>query len=222
VGVVATYLLWWLVQALGMPLLSQLLTQFVNVGVIILIIIFQPEVRRFLLLLGNTTLRGRSNFLRNLLEPNGKSNASGSNDYVDKIRIALSLLAKQKAGALIVLSKDINLTGVATGGVDIGAEISVELLMSIFNKTSPLHDGAVIIANDRIEKAGVILPVSTNQNLPKSAGLRHRAAAGVTERASIGVFVVSEETGIISYAFDGKLQRRIGEKRLGELLLKDY
>ncbi len=217
IGVLTLYVVWWLVSQLEMDLLSAVLDQFVKVGVIIIIIIFQPEVRRFLLFLGNTTLRQRSNFVGRILDRNIE-NTEEKARQIRAMRSALVRLSKNKTGALLVLAGNLSLDGLVSSGVSMDSEISEPLLESIFNKESPLHDGAVLISNAKIKSASCILPVSENPNLPKSAGLRHRAAVGITERANVASFVVSEETGFISYAVDGELHRRISEDELKELL----
>ena len=217
IGVLTLYVIWWLVNQLKMDLLSAVLRQFVSVGVIILIIIFQPEVRRFLLILGNTTLRQRSNFLGRILDRN-LDNAELNAQQIQALRAALLRMGRRKTGALIVMSHNSSLEGLINSGVSLEAQVSEPLIESIFNKESPLHDGAVVIENGKIKAASCILPVSENPNLPKTAGLRHRAAVGITERANVAAFIVSEETGNLSFAFDGKLQRKISEQKLTELL----
>ncbi len=217
IGVIIFFLLWWVVKALQMDLLSLLLNQVVNLGVIILIIIFQPEVRRFLLMLGNTTLKRRSKLLQRFLDRKEDA-ATPKLGAVMAVKKALVQMAKDKTGALIILANDINLDGITTSGIFLDAKISEPLLESIFNKESPLHDGAVIIENDRVKMASVVLPVSDSTKLPRSVGLRHRAAVGLAEKADITALVVSEETGSISVAQNGKLQRRISEKQLEEIL----
>lgn len=220
VGVILIYILSWLVKMLHMDLLSSVLGQFVSVGVLMLLIIFQPEVRRFLLILGNNTLRQRSNFFGRLLS--GKLNIF-ENDVLsqnaEEVSKAMLRMSKTKTGALIVFTSNLNLEYFSNSGVVLDAKISQPLIESIFNKESPLHDGAVIISDNKIHAASVVLPLSSNPDLPKSAGLRHRAAVGVTENTNVSVFIVSEETGYVSYAVEGKLTRKISEKRLNELLV---
>lgn len=217
IGTIIFFLLWWVVKALQMDLLSLLLNQVVNLGVIILIIIFQPEVRRFLLMLGNTTLRRRSKLLQRLLD---KSDGISTPKLASVVAIKKALLqmSKDKIGVLIILSNDISLEGITNSGVVLNAKISEPLLESIFNKESPLHDGAVIIENDRIKMASVVLPVSDSGKLPRDVGLRHRAAVGLAEKASITALIVSEETGGISIAQHGKLYRNVSEKKLEDTL----
>lgn len=221
VGVLTLYVVWWLVNQLGMDLLSAVLDQFVSVGVIIIIIIFQPEVRRFLLFLGNTTLRQRSNFLGRILDRN-LENTEEKARQLRALRSAIVRMSKRKTGALIVLAGSLDLEGLVSSGVEMDADISEPLLESIFNKYSPLHDGAVIVGSNRLKLASCVLPVSDNPNLPKSAGLRHRAGVGISERANVAAFIVSEETGGISVAYEGKLRRNLDEKELKTLLSEHY
>ncbi|WP_282774781.1 diadenylate cyclase CdaA [Phaeodactylibacter xiamenensis] len=221
VGVLTLYVVWWLVNQLEMDLLSAVLDQFVSVGVIIIIIIFQPEVRRFLLFLGNTTLRQRSNFLGRILDRNLESTEEKVRQ-LRALRSAIVRMSKRKTGALIVLAGNLDLDGLVSSGVAMDADITEPLLESIFNKHSPLHDGAVIVSNGRLQSASCVLPVSENPNLPSSAGLRHRAAVGITERANVAAFIVSEETGQISIAVEGELRRKLDEQELKSLLSEYY
>ena len=221
VGVVMLYILWMVVDALGMDMLKTLLGQFVSVGVLILIIIFQPEVRRFLLFLGNTTLRQRSNFFERIFSKNFNQQEEDHQLEIKKqLQSAIMRMAKSKTGALIILAKDSNLEGIVSGGIPLDAQVSQPLIESIFNKESPLHDGALIISERKIQLASAILPVSEKSDLPKRVGLRHRAAVGLTEKTQVGAFIVSEENGKISFASEGKLISRLSEEELGALLTK--
>ncbi len=221
IGLLTLYVIWWLVGELNMDLLKAVLGQFVNVGFIILIIIFQPEVRRFLLFLGNTTLRQRSNVLSRILDRN-LEHTQQKQDQIRAIKAAILSMSAKKTGALIVLAKNLTLEGLINSGIALDAQISEALIESIFNKESPLHDGAVIIDQGKIVRASCILPVSESPRLPKSVGLRHRAAIGISERANIAAFIVSEETGSISFAYGGHLTRRLSEKKLHGLLSEHY
>ena len=221
IGVLILYVVWWLVNQLNMSLLAAVLDQFIDVGVIIIIIIFQPEVRRFLLFLGNSTLRQRSNFLGRLLDQNMEVSEQ-KEAHIKALKRAMLRMARRKTGALIVITKNLSLDGMVNSGVPLDASISDPLLESIFNKESPLHDGAVLIAHGQVKAASVILPVSENPKLPKSAGLRHRAAVGLSERIDVAAFIVSEETGNISLAYKGELIRKISEEQLEQLLDQHY
>jgi diadenylate cyclase len=216
-GVIIMYVIWWLVGVLKMDLLALLLKQFVSVGVIVLIIIFQPEVRRFLLLLGNTTIRQRSNFFNRMLDRNMDTSIYRTNS-IKEIKEAMIRMSKKKWGALIVLARNLEMQGISSSGVEMEATISQALLESIFNKEGPLHDGAVLIANNLIHAASCILPVSDNPSLPQSVGLRHRAAVGITERMKVACLIVSEETGSISFAYGGELRRHLTEGEVESLL----
>ncbi|MFQ5447385.1 MAG: diadenylate cyclase CdaA [Saprospiraceae bacterium] len=221
IGVVILYVIWWLVRMLKMDMLSLILDQFVSVGFIIIIIIFQPEVRRFLLLLGSTTQKGRDTFLGRWLMKNIEPSESKQSQMLE-IKSALIRMSKTRTGALLVFSKKLELDNICHNYVTLDARISESLILSIFQKESPLHDGAVVISRNRILAAGGVLPVSESPSLPESAGLRHRAATGLTERTTAATFVVSEETGAISFAEQGILEMAITEARLTELLDEHY
>ena len=188
IGVIAIFGIWKLTNLLDMRLTSSFFEQFASVGIIMLLIVFQPEIRRFLLVLGNTTLRQRYHFFDRwisggkALTPNEKQRHSRS------IKTSILRLSKEKTGALIVISNQIPLDNIITSGVKLDANISHELIESIFTKKSPLHDGAIIISNGKIKAASCILPLSEHQNLPKNTGLRHRAAVGTTEQNDVIVF----------------------------------
>ena len=217
VGVVSLYAIWWLVKALKMALLSQILGQFVSVGVIVIAIVFQPELRRFLLLLGNQTLRGRLPFLNSFAE-----NRDDNTLEIKELQKAILGLGKNHTGALIVIANNSTMLNISESGVMMDAKISKALIMSIFNKESPLHDGAIVINNHKILAAGCVLPLSESNNLPRETGLRHRAAVGATETASVTAFIVSEENGKISMAHQGHLSLDLNAESLIEMLKKYY
>ena len=217
VGVVTLYAVWWLVTQLGMTLLSAVLDQFVKVGVIVLIIIFQPEVRRFLLFLGNSTLSQRSNVIARFFARNVESQQE-KHTSVEILKNSLIAMAKHREGALIILSKDAILDSQIHSGVFMDAQITEGLLRSIFNKQGPLHDGAVIIESGRVHQASVILPVSERSDLPEKAGLRHRSGVGITEHSDVASIIVSEERGEISLAKNGLLFMGVDEVQLSEFL----
>ncbi len=217
-GIVIIYLLWWLVGILKMDMLSMILSQFVNVGFIIIIIIFQQEVRRFLLMLGNTTLGRRTDVMFRWLTRNlDKKPINEALNF--EIKQALLRMSKEKIGALIVFSHSFELEPILQSGTRLDANISQSLLLSIFQKESPLHDGAVLIGKGKILAASCILPISDSSSLPAKAGLRHRAGLGITERSGATTFIVSEETGAISFAEGGKIEFAITESRLSEILI---
>lgn len=225
IGVILVFVVSWLVRALDMDLLSLILGQIVSVGVIMLLIIFQPEVRRFLLLLGNSTLRQRSNFFSRLIDKNFGPQSEAplqQQEQIQAIKKAILRMSTNKTGALIVFLNNFNLEIFSNSGVKLDANISQPLIESVFNKSSPLHDGAMVISNHKIHAASCILPVSANPDVPKSAGLRHRAGLGATEITGAAVFIVSEENGKITFAHEGKLKRNLTEQQLLELLIAHY
>jgi diadenylate cyclase len=206
-GVAAIYLIWKLVEALQMELLAEILGNFMGVGVIALVIVFQQEIRKFLLLLGSTSFTRRRRFLRQLkwIKTEDESEVG-----VEEISLACRDLASTRTGALIVIERQSGLGSYSDTGTAINAKLSARLLESIFNKSSPLHDGAVIISGNKIVAAGCILPITEKTSLPRRFGLRHRAAIGIAEKTDALVVIVSEETGDVSLAindqFDNKIQ----------------
>ena len=215
VGIVAIFLIWQVVKALQMELLSSILGAFVSVGFIALIIIFQPEIRRFLFTIGTQAQEGklaqRFKFLRIT------SNAGLNLDAITK---ACQNMSDLKQGALILLARKNNLDDIASTGVMVNADISNSLIENIFFKNSPLHDGAMIIRNNRIISARCILPVTQKTNIPGHYGLRHRAAIGVTEVNDCIALVVSEETGNISIVENGEIQT-LKASELKEIIEKE-
>lgn len=199
-GIVAIFLISRLVKALQMELLSSILGAFVSVGFIALIIIFQPEIRRFLFTIGTQAQEGR--FLHKFKFLKVRSNV---NLDIDPIVKACQNMSDIKQGALILITRNNNLDDIASTGVVINADISHSLIENIFFKNSPLHDGAMIIGHNRISAARCILPVSKKSNIPGHYGLRHRAAIGVTEDNDCIAIVVSEETGNISIVTGGEI-----------------
>jgi diadenylate cyclase len=179
-----------------------------------------PEIRRFLLLLGDTTLKGRTNILNQVF---GKTvfSTTPQEDTAKEVKNALLRMSRIKTGALIVFADGAALQDLVETGVVLNADVSQQLLESIFQKESPLHDGAILISNGKIHAASCILPISNNLNLPQKMGLRHRAAVGITEITTCSVFTVSEETGRISFFREGKWTEYLKEDNL-ELLLRNY
>lgn len=214
VGIVLIYLLWLLVKAMKMELLGSIMGQVMGVGVIALIVVFQQEIRKFLLLLGNRYLKGgKLKFLKNAKMQGGYSAAS-----IEKISTAAIEMAQTKTGALIVISMGASLKTFAEYGEVINADINIQLLKSIFFKDAPLHDGAVLIENDKIYAAKCVLPVSSNTDLPVEYGLRHRSALGMAEVTETIVIVVSEQTGKISVAHDSRIYKLSHPERLSKMI----
>ena len=216
-GLVSFYLLYLVVKATGMELLSKILGQFMSVGVLASIILFQQEIRRFLLNVGKATALERMRAWSWGRPTEAAPLAVGP--FVE----AAKSLSNKLTGALICFTQASDLTPFADSGDRLDAEISKRLLLAIFNKTSPLHDGAVIVANGRLLAARCILPVSENPNVPASLGLRHRAAIGLSEITDAVVLVVSEETGAMSLVHHGEVYRNLTtpelRTRLNEWLL---
>lgn len=214
VGIVIIYLLWLLVKAMKMELLGSIMGQVIGVGMIALIVVFQQEIRRFLLMLGNKYFkRGKLVFLKNARMQGGYSAAS-----IDKISAAAIEMAETKTGALIVISMGASMKTFAEYGEIINADINIQLLKTIFFKDTPLHDGAVLIENDRIFAAKCVLPVSSNPDLPPEYGLRHRSALGMSEVTDTIIIVVSEQTGKISVAHDSKIYKLSHSDRLSKMI----
>lgn len=210
-GFLSLYLIFLVVEAAEMELLSAILGQFMGVGVLAVIILFQQEIRKFLLLVGKTTAFERENFFKNF--PWRKSDA-GKNFNITPIIEAAKTLGGSNTGALVVLSKSSELKFYAESGDPIDALVSKRLLLAIFNKNSPLHDGAVIVHNDKIKAARCILPVSEREDLPAQFGLRHRAAIGMSEATDTLIIVVSEETGEMSAVRNGVIFHNLSTQEL--------
>lgn len=218
-GIVAIILIWQVVNALQMELLSQILGAFISVGFIALIVIFQPEIRRFLLALGTTTFirkRGRR-FLFWRINIDG-----GSSIDANAIVMACNHMSELKQGALIILSRKNELKQYVNTGEIMDAVLSAPLLENIFYGQGPLHDGAVIVSQNKIMAAGCILPVSGSTSISKRFGLRHRAALGITEVSDAIAIIVSEETGKISYALGGKLVTKTGIAELKTIIETEF
>ena len=211
-GLVSFYLLYLVVKATGMELLTKILGQFMSVGVLASIILFQQEIRRFLLNVGKATA------LERMRSWTWGRPAEAAPLAVGPFVEAAKSLSNKLTGALICFTQSSDLTPFADSGDRLDAEISKRLLLAIFNKTSPLHDGAVIVANGRLQAARCILPVSENPDVPASLGLRHRAAIGLSEITDAVVLVVSEETGAMSLVRHGEVHRNLPTGELRALL----
>lgn len=213
-GIVSFLVIWILVsKVFEMRLLGAIMDTFMSIGVLVVIILFQDEIRRFLITLGsNKTLKSIVRFF-------GMNNSSLSSDTdATPIVLACMNMAKSKTGALIVIQQEMNLAFVENTGDRINSDVNSLLIENIFFKNSPMHDGAMVISHNRIMAAGCILPVSQNQNIAKHYGLRHRAALGLTEETDAKVIVVSEERGKISFVEGGKIHSNITPEKLQELL----
>lgn len=217
-GILAIYLLWKLVSAFQMEMLGEILGQFIGVGVIALIIVFQQELRQFLLFIGSReVISERPGFMQRWF---GGGSSAQPNDYSSIVR-ACSNMAKTKTGALIVIGRRSDPSVFTKAYKPIDAKLSSSLLESIFFKNSPLHDGAVIIREQRIVSAGGVLPVSEIEEQHTGIGMRHRAALGITEQTDALAIVVSEETGKITLAEKGVLSEPLDAEQLKKWLSPD-
>jgi len=213
IGLLIMYLLSFVVSTLEMNMLQKILRQFINAGFILLVIVFQPEIRRFLFYIGRGSGIGKNQFWKRLLLRNMRSSPFDEK-LVDEIAKAVSNMSAAKTGALIVFADSSERQFFADTGVMLDSNISGKLIESIFNKYSPIHDGAMVIVDNQIMGAGCVLPVSENPDLPSSVGMRHRAAVGITEHIDASVIIVSEETGKISWTKRGRLRLGISYKTL--------
>lgn len=221
-GVLSIYLFYLLARALDMSLVSKILGQFIGVGVIAAFILFQPEIRKFLLMVGRTADWRNGAFSKILLKEHEIDNHIDINAVVK----AAQELATENTGALIVFSKSPELQFYVDSGDIINADISKRLLITIFNKHSPMHDGAAIISEGKIKAVRCILPVSNNEKIPAHYGLRHRSAIGLTEITDSIVLIVSEETGEMSLAqgseIDSNLTSSEIRAKLNQYLYEEY
>ena len=215
IGIVAIFVIWQLVKFLQMEMLTAILGAFVSVGFIALIIIFQPEIRRFLFTIGAQAQEGK--LARKFKFLRVRSNVDLDIDSITKACLNMSDI---KQGALILITRKNNIDDIVATGVVVNADISHSLIENIFFKNSPLHDGAMVIRHNRITAARCILPVSNKTNIPGHYGLRHRAAIGVTEVNDCIAIVVSEETGGISMVTGGEIQT-VKSSELKEMIEKE-
>lgn len=218
VGIMVFVLVWLFVsQVLEMRLLGAILDKLVSVGVIALIVIFQEDIRKFLYELGTQkSIRRMVNFFNSY---KGKDKEADK-ETIMPIVLACMSMSKKYVGALIVIEHGVPLKDIVDTGEVIDAKINQRLIENIFFKNSPLHDGAMIISNQRIEAAGCILPVSHNNDIPKELGLRHRAAMGISQASDAMAIVVSEETGRISVAIKGEFKLRLSAEELESILTR--
>jgi uncharacterized protein (TIGR00159 family) len=205
-----------------MELIGTLLGQFISLGFIALIIVFQQEVRRFLLVLGTNSIISRNSITRQILPWNWNAKTKRVTLNIPAIIKACRQMSKDRTGAIIVLAKSSELKYYSNTGDIIDAEISHRLIENIFFKNSPMHDGAIIIVNNKIKAARCVLPVTENVELPAHLGMRHRAAMGVTEHSDALAIVVSEEAGSISTAQEGHIRLNITFEELEKILVENF
>lgn len=211
-GIVVILLMAWISDALQISALNWLLQQLISMGVLVLVVVFQPELRRAL------DQIGRSKWTRQVFSSSKKQHSAQTEQHVSEIVRALNNMSRKKIGALIVFERSTGLGDVIESGTVVDAEISDPLIENIFEPNTPLHDGAMIIRDERIVAAACILQLSDNYTISRELGTRHRAAIGITESTDAVSLIVSEETGIISMARDGKLTRYLDAKSLTILL----
>lgn len=213
------YLFWIIVKALNMELISALLGQVIGVGVLALIIVFQQEVRRFLLVLGNRYITGSRFSIGRFFSVVG--NETGSPKEAEEIVRACEKMASKNTGALIVIGRKSSLDLYSDSGEIIKAQISAELLETIFFKNTPLHDGAVLIEGHKILAARCPLPTTERVDVDPRFGMRHRAAIGMSEHTDALIIVISEESGYISVVEEGQIRENISPNELRNILLME-
>ena len=211
-GIVLLLVMLWISGVLKLTMINYLLRRAVELGLIAILILFQPELRRLLEKIGSS--RFRSLF-------GGDFSSLHMEGAITQTVLACSDMSKSHTGALIIFERDNQLTDPISTGTIIDAEVTAELLKNIFFVKAPLHDGAVIIKDGRIAAAGCMLPMSANMNLSRDLGMRHRAGIGMSERSDAVVVIVSEETGAISIAVDGMLKRHLSTETVETLLRRE-
>lgn len=217
IGLLVILIFWKVTIALQMELVADLIGTFIGVGAIAFVIIFQPELRKFLVQLGSNKLvfdrKEKGWFVF-------RKSKTSSSPVINKLLIAVEEMSKTNTGAIIVIDKASDIDKIIQTGTLMDAEVSVELITAIFQKNSPLHDGAMVISKERIAASGCILPNSDRNDLPKTFGLRHRAVLGLAETTNAFVILVSEETGKIMTAQNNEYSRNLNIKKLRDQLLK--
>lgn len=215
-GVLAFIVVWVIAsEMLGMRLIGSILDKFMSIGLLILVILFQDQIKRFLVDLGS---QKRWKFISKLLLHHKKAVEHEEKSWVMPVVYACMNLSRSKTGALIVIQQGISLDNYERTGDMINADINSRLIENIFFKNSPLHDGAVIVADRKIKAAGCILPVSHDTDIPRTLGLRHRSALGISQATDAAAIVVSEETGTISVALRGHLNTKLTSTDLEQFL----
>ena len=212
-GIVLLIVATWVSGLFNLKILNWILTGIMNLGVIAIIVIFQPELRRALEQLGTNKLAQFFGIDKDL--------ATKTKEDIYKIVIAATELAKTKTGALIVNERDIKIQDIIATGIPMNAEVSPQLLVNIFEPKTPLHDGAVVISGNKIAAAACVLPLADDKDIAKELGTRHRAAIGISKESDSIVVVVSEETGKISVAKDGTLIADVREDVLKKILISN-
>lgn len=208
-GSLIVYLCFLLAKKLQMRFMSEILNRLVSIGLLGLVIVFQPEIRKFLIVLGKRSTIGRNNFITKFFQKNSLNKYIIEEEVIEEITIALRYFQEKKLGATLVILRPDNNEFDTNSGTLIYGNVSAKLLENIFSKNTPLHDGAVLIEKNSIIAAGVVLPISQSTELPTQIGLRHRSAVGATENNDALSIIVSEETSKLSIAFQGKIRMGI-------------
>ncbi len=218
-GIITIYVVWILVRALDMKLFGTILSKFIDVGVIAIIVVFQQELRRFLLFIGSSEFLGRSKIISRIFF-SGKRSFTDQYAKVDFTPLANACfkMSETQTGALIVLARKSDLSMYINSGETIDSGLSERMIENIFFKNSPLHDGAVIIKGNRIIAARCILPVTEKEQFPVHYGMRHRAAVGITESTDAIAISVSEQTGGVSISVNGTIRADLTPEKLKQYL----
>ena len=218
-GLLAIFLSWIVAEYLGMSMMEKLLNQFINVGFIAIIVLFQKEIRQFLFSIGDrANIKGPSKILEKVMTLRHENRSPFK---VDEVTTAVVNLASRKEGALIIIQRSSDLTIHFHGTTPLVADLYAPLIEASFEKNCSMHDGGMYIANGRIRAVKCVLPVSQKSDLPSELGMRHRAALGLAEKTDALVLIVSEETGLISIAMDGGLHRGLAPEDIQEILEKE-
>ena len=219
IGLALIYVAYIVVRAFEFKLLGSILSKFVNVGVIAIMVLFQQEIRKFLLYIGSNELLKNKNW-KNILK---FSNASDNDLYLDikEVSMACFNMSETKTGALIVVSRKSDLKFYIQTGTPIDSLVNSKVIENVFFKNSPLHDGAVVIQENRIVAARCVLPVTEKENFPAHYGMRHRAAVGITEVTDALAISVSEQTGAVSLTVNGEINANLNKEKLEYLLEKN-
>lgn len=220
-GLLTVYVAWLVVRFFNMVLMETVLGEFTKVGFLAVLIVFQQEIRKFLLLIGRGALTSENQTIFRFLPWNWKVENKFNTNY-DDIVDACETLAASYTGALIVFPKTSEMKFIGASGEVIDAYISKKLLLSIFNKTSPLHDGCIIIANGKIKAANAVLPVSENPEHQNKYGLRHLSALGITEQTDAVALIVSEEKGTMAVAKEGRITENMTRQQVVDMLTKEF
>lgn len=221
IGLALIYIVWIIVRAFDLKLLGSILGKFINVGVIAVMVVFQQEIRKFLLYIGSNEFIKNKNWKTIFLFSNQSTSSSRFILDVDSVITACFNMSESKTGALIIVSRKSDLKFYVNTGEMVDSALTDKMLENIFYKNSPMHDGAVIIKDNRIVAARCVLPVTENENFPSNFGMRHRAAVGLTETTDALAITVSEQTGTVSLTINGEINSNLNRDKLRYLIEKN-